>query len=97
MDGPNVNLDVLKLCHQYRVEKVHFFRYVTSILRTFSTNYQTDSPMVPFISSDLYSVMKYLMNVIILKEVLDREVTPYKLINLDLSKNNIYLSLNNLN
>ena len=79
------------------VAKLHFFRYVASILRTFLTSYQTDSPMMPFISSDLYSVMERLMNVIILKEVLDREVTPYKLINLDLSKNDIYLSLNSLN
>ena len=79
------------------VAKLHFFRYVPSILRTFLTSYQTYSPMMLFISSDLYSVMKHLMNVIILKEVLDREVTPYKLINLDLSKNDIYLSLNSLN
>ena len=53
--------------------------------------------MMPFISSDLYSIMKRFMNVIILKELLDREVTSYKLINLDLYKNDIYLSLNSLN
>ena len=58
-------------------------------------SYQTDSPMMPFISSDLYFVMKQLINVIILKEVL--EVTPYKLINIDVLKKDIYLPLNNLN
>ena len=51
--------------------------------------------MMPFISSDLYFVMKQLINVIILKEVL--EVTPYKLINIDVLKKDIYLPLNNLN
>ena len=35
--------------------------------------------------------------VLILKEVLDREVTPYKLINIDLLKKDIYIPLNNLN
>ena len=58
-------------------------------------SYQTDSPMMPFISSDLYFVMKQLINVIILKEVL--EVTPYRLINIDVLKKDIYLPLNNLN
>ena len=58
-------------------------------------SYQTDLPMMPFISSDLYFVMKQLINVIILKEVL--EVTPYKLINIDVLKKDIYLPLNNLN
>ena len=58
-------------------------------------SYQTDSPMMPFISSDLYFIMKQLINVIILKEVL--EVTPYKLINIDVLKKDIYLPLNNLN
>ena len=52
---------------------------------------------MPFVSSDLYFVMKQLMNVIVLKQVLDREVTSYQLINIDLLKKDIYLLLNNLN
>ena len=52
---------------------------------------------MPCISSDLYFVTKQLINIIILKEVLDIEVTLYKLINIDLLKKNIYLPLNNLN
>ena len=52
--------------------------HIASLLRTFLYSYQTDSPMMQFISSDLYFVMKQLMNVIILKETLDREVTLYK-------------------
>ena len=51
---------------------------------------------MPCISSDLYFVTKQLINIIILKEVLDIEVTPYKLINIDLLKKT-YLPLNNLN
>ena len=53
--------------------------------------------MMLFISFDLYFVMEQLINVIIVKEVLDRKVTPYKLINIDLLKKDIYLPLNNLN
>ena len=52
--------------------------HIASLLRSFLYRYQTDSPMMQFISSDLYFVMKQLMNVIILKETLDREVTLYK-------------------
>ena len=52
---------------------------------------------MPFVSSDLYFVMKQLMNVIVLKQVLDRKVTSYQLINIDLLKKDIYLLLNNLN
>ena len=52
---------------------------------------------MPFVSSDLYFVMKQLMNVIVLKQVLDREVTSYQLINIDLLKKDIYLLLSNLN
>ena len=53
--------------------------------------------MMLFISFDLYFVMEQLINIIIVKEVLDRKVTPYKLINIDLLKKDIYLPLNNLN
>ena len=53
--------------------------------------------MMPFISSDLYFVVNQSMNIIKLKEVLDREVTLYKLINIDLLKKDIYLPLSNLN
>ena len=52
---------------------------------------------MPFVSSDLYFVMKQLMNVIVLKQVLDRKVTSYQLINIDLLKKDIYLLLSNLN
>ena len=41
--------------------------------------------------------MKQVINIIILKELLYREVTAYKLINIDLSKKDIFLPLNNLN
>ena len=52
---------------------------------------------MPFVSSDLYFFMKQLMNVVVLKQVLDRKVTSYQLINIDLLKKDIYLLLNNLN
>ena len=45
--------------------------------------------MMPFMSSDFYFVIKQLINDIIVKEVLDRKVTPYKLINIDLLKKDI--------
>ena len=84
----NKSYDVLVSYHldPLIVAKLHFFRYIASLLRIFLYSYQTDSPMMSFISSDLYFVTKQLANIIILKEVLDVEVTPYKLINIDLLK-----------
>ena len=77
------------------VPKLHFFRYIASLPRTFLYSYQTDSPMTPFISSNLYFDLKQLMNVIILKVVLHREVTHF---NLDqFIEKHIYIPLNNLN
>ena len=59
------------------VAKLHLFRHIASLLRAFLYSYQTDSPTMPFISSNLYFDLKQLMNVIILKGVLDREVTDF--------------------
>ena len=47
--------------------------------------------MMSFLSSDLYFVIKQLINVMTLKEVLDREVTRYKLIDIDLVNKYLYI------
>ena len=51
----NKSSDVLVFCYLNPLiaAKLHFFRYRVSLLRTFITSYQIDSPMMPFISSDL--------------------------------------------
>ena len=69
------------------------FEYTASILRIFLTSYQTDSPMMPIIPSDLYFVMKLLIDDAVLEEVLDRGVIP---LNIDLFKNDIHLPLTTL-
>ena len=57
------------------VAKLHLFIDTASFLRAFLCSYQTESPTVPFISSNLYFDLKHFMNVIILKGLLDGEVT----------------------
>ena len=59
------------------VAKLHLFRYIASLPRTSLYSYQTDSPVMTFISSNLYFDLKQLMNVIILKVLLHRQVTHF--------------------
>ena len=58
------------------VAKLQFCRYITSLLRRFLYSNETDSLMMLVISSNLHFDLKQSMNVIILKKVLDTEVTP---------------------
>ena len=57
------------------VAKLHLFRYIASLLRAFLYSYQTDSPMMPLILSNVYFDLKESMNVVILKVLLDRSNT----------------------
>ena len=64
--------------------KFHFFKFVASIFKNYLTSFQTDNPMLPFLSVE--KIMRRLMNMFVKKEVLEEANTAYKLIKLDLSK-----------
>ena len=65
--------------------KLFFFNIITSLFQEFSVSFQSDKPLVPFLSSSLENVIKK-MKVFVEPDVTEKANTPYKLIKLDLTK-----------
>ena len=63
--------------------KLQVFLYISKVLKPFLVKYQTDEPMVMFLSEDLYEMCVKLMHKFVKKSVLDAADTVYKLANLD--------------
>ena len=59
------------------------FRDVASQLEVFLKTFQTDAPMVPFLSDTLEKITRRLMRYILKKDVVNAAVTPHKLMKLD--------------
>lgn len=66
------------------IVKFHVFEDIAAKLNVFLKGFQTDSPMVPFISDVLEAIIRDLMKRFVLKSQLEKAETPYKLIKLDL-------------
>ena len=64
--------------------KFHFFKFVASIFKNYLTSFQTDNPMLSFLSEAVEKIMRRLMNMFV-KEVLEEANTAYNLIKLDVS------------
>jgi len=70
--------------------KTHFFISVASVIEPFLRKYQTNSPMVPFMYSDLGSCVRTLMTRFVKKAVLSAADTVVKLSKVDVtSKENL--------
>lgn len=70
--------------------KLEFFRYIAVHMQPFLGHYQTDRPMIPFIMSDLTSLLKQLMGKILKPEAI--EVTPSQIftsVNIDEKDNQL--------
>ena len=71
---------------------LHLFRDVASRLNVFLVKFQTDSPMVPFLSEEMAGILKWAMRFIIQKTALIKADTPYKLYKFDINhKDNLKL------
>ena len=71
---------------------LHLFKDVAARLNVFLVKFQTDSPMVPFLSEEIAGILKWVMRFFVLKSVLKKTDTPYKLYKLDVNdKENIKL------
>lgn len=68
--------------------KLAFFQRVASILETFLKSYQTDSPMVPFMFSDVTKIMTELLSIVVKPDILNGKT------GMDLCKINIRNSNN---
>ncbi|XP_049421798.1 uncharacterized protein LOC125882136 isoform X2 [Epinephelus fuscoguttatus] len=62
--------------------KLHFFMAISRTFTTFLTTYQTDEPVMPFISKDLAVLMKSLLKRFIKAEIL-KDITTLQMVRLD--------------
>ena len=58
---------------------LHLFRDIAARLNGFFIKFQTDGPMVPFLSEEKCKILRWFMGFFILKEVLKAADTSYKL------------------
>lgn len=72
------------------IAKLAFFSFAASLLKPYLTKYQTDQPMIPFLSNDLEAMYKNLMRLILKAESFD-DCYGNNLLRVDLSNNNNYL------
>ena len=72
--------------------KVHFFKFIAFLFQEFLVSFQSDKPLISFLSSSLENVIK-IMKMFVLPVVIEKPNPPYKLIKLDLTKADTYLPL----
>ena len=94
----NKSYDTLVTHHKYPlvVARLHFFRYIASILKALLVRFQTDRPMVPFLSEELDSIIRRLLSLFIKKKVLTEAGTPHALMKIDIQKKENRLLLDHL-
>ena len=68
------------------IAKFHFFPYVAGFFKSYLVSFQTDSPMVPFMSDEIEKLFQKLCRLILKLEVVDKATTPYKLIKMFLTR-----------
>ena len=66
--------------------KFHFFKDLASHLEVFLRKYQTDDPMMPFLSNELETILGCLMKMFLKDNILEEAVTPFKLVKVDVNK-----------
>ena len=63
----------------FTIVYLHLFRDIAARLNGFLIKFQTDGPMVPFLSEEKCKTLRWFMGFFILKEVLKAADTSYKL------------------
>ena len=66
--------------------RMQFFRDIARLLHKFLVQFQTDSPMIPFLSNELEKQLTSLMKIIVKRAVLISASTPYTLLKVDVEK-----------
>ena len=70
--------------------KIEFFIWMGYHVESFLTKYQTVSPMLPYISKDLNSMLKRMCSSVIKDEIYDKFNKKHQLYNIDFTDNKIY-------
>jgi hypothetical protein len=78
------------------VAKLYFFNYVALPVETFLSMYQTDKPMIMFVSGDLELLLRDLVKRFIIPELLKEASTVRKLFKLNLSDPSLHMSSKNI-
>ena len=83
----NSSYDTLKEHRHDKLMKLKFqaFRDVAHNMNLFLTVFQTDAPMIPFLSDTLESLMRRIMGYVVRGTVLDEAAIPYQLMKIDVS------------
>ena len=77
------------------VPKLHFFKYIASILRSFLLRFQTSKPMIPFLAVEL-DVTRIQLSLVVKNEVVSDANTPCLLLKLDLEKKGNLWNIDNV-
>ena len=88
----NKSYEVIKDCLKDPcfIAKLPFFKCIASQLQPFLSKYQTDRPMIPFLSDDLCLIIRSLMRRFIKSDQL--ETSHDKLVKIDVAYHNIHVS-----
>ena len=78
------------------VPKLHFFKYIASILRPFLLRFQTSKPMVPFLADELDVTLRQLTSLVVKNEVVSDANNPYLLLKLDSGKKENLCNIDNV-
>ena len=73
-----------------------FFKEIAAILNGFLRPFQTDNPMVPFLSDAYEELIRKLMKMFLLGSTVDEAKTPLALLKIDLNKMDARLPLSQL-
>ena len=76
--------------------KLLFFKEIAGILNNFLRPFQTENPMVPFLSDAYEDLLRKLMKMFLLRSHVDAAQTPRALIKVDVKKKDVQLPLNQL-
>ena len=70
--------------------KLQFFVDVASMMSSYLKQFQTDNPMMPFVSEVLENLICRLRKIFVWKAIVDEGDAAYSLIKIDLQKQIIY-------
>ena len=76
--------------------KLHFFKFIASILSPFLHHFQTPKSMILFLSTELDATLRQVMSLFLRQQVIEEATTPYKLLKIDLGKRESKVDLQNV-
>ena len=73
--------------------RMQFFKYLAKKLKSFLLQFQSDRPMVPFLSASLEEILRVLVKTILKQEVFEEATTALSLIKVDVAKSSNQLEV----